>query len=117
MQILLDTDYLIDVERGRAELPRVQVLISWITLYEFIRGRSDYAEAKARLEKALTVAYPTNEVLLKAAEMYRDLRKRGELVDERDLLIAATAIALGVPLKTRNTAHYQRLTRYGLKLL
>jgi len=49
--------------------------------------------------------------------MYRDLKKRGELVDERDLLIAATAIALGVPLKTRNTAHYQRLTRYGLKLL
>ena len=43
-------------------------------------------------------------------------KRRGELIDERDLLIAATAIALGIPLKTRNVAHYQRLTRYGLKL-
>jgi len=45
-QVLLDTDCLIDIERGRAKLPRAQVLISWITLYEFIRGRSDYAEVK-----------------------------------------------------------------------
>jgi len=116
-QVLLDTDYLIDIERGRAKLPRAQVLISWITLYEFIRGRSDYAEVKNRLERALTVVYPTNEILVKAAEIYRDLRRKGELVDERDLLIAATAIALGIPLKTRNITHYQRLTKYGLKLL
>ena len=116
-QVLVDTDYLIDVEKGRAELPRAQVLISWTTLYEFVRGRSDYAEVKSRLEKALTVVYPTNEILVKAVEIYRDLRKKGELIDERDLLVAATAIALGIPLKTRNVAHYQRLARYGLKLL
>jgi predicted nucleic acid-binding protein len=116
MQVLVDTDYLIEVEKGRAELPRAQVVISWITLYEFIRGRSDYSEAKSKLEKSLLVVYPTNDVLLKAVEMYRDLKRRGELIDERDLLIAATAIALGIPLKTRNIAHYQRLTRYGLKL-
>jgi len=42
MQVLVDADYLIEVEKGRAELPRAQVMIS-ITLYEFIRGRSDYA--------------------------------------------------------------------------
>jgi len=117
MQVLVDTDYLIDVEKGRAELPRAQVVISWITLYEFIRGRSDYAEAKSELERALVVAYPTNDVLVKAVEVYRDLKKRGELIDERDLLIAATAIALGIPLKTKNVSHYQRLVKYGLKLV
>jgi predicted nucleic acid-binding protein len=117
MQVLVDTDYLIDVERGRAELPRAQVVISWITLYEFIRGRSDYAEAKSKLEKALVVVYPTNDVLVKAVEMYRDLKKRGELIDERDLLVAATAIALDIPLKTKNVSHYQRLVKYGLKFV
>ena len=117
MQVLVDTDYLIDVEKGRAELPRAQVVISWITLYEFIRGRSDYAEAKSKLERALVVAYPTNDILVKAVEVYRDLKKRGELIDERDLLIAATAIALGIPLKTKNVSHYQRLVKYGLTLV
>ena len=115
MQVLVDTDYLIEVEKGRAELPRAQVMIS-ITLYEFIRGRSDYSEAKSKLEKSLLAVYRTNDVLLKAVEMCRDLKRRGELIDERDLLIAATAIALGIPLKTKSIAHYQRLTRYGLKL-
>lgn len=116
-RILIDTDFLIEVERGRAELPRAQILISWITLYEFIRGRSDYASLKEELERAFTVVYPSNDVLIKATEIYRDLKSGGELMDERDLLIGATAIALDIPLKTGNRAHYERLVRYGLRLI
>jgi predicted nucleic acid-binding protein len=47
MRVLVDTGYPIEVEKRRAELPRAQVIISWITLYELIRGGSDYSERKA----------------------------------------------------------------------
>jgi len=114
---LVDTDILIDVERKRAQLPRAALFISEITLYEFIRGRADYIKAKERLEEVFTVVPLSNEVLLKATEIYRELRKRGELMDERDLLIGATAITLNLPLLTGNRSHFEKLRRYGLKLL
>ena len=116
-RILIDTDTLIDAERGRAELPRAQIAISCITLYEFIRGRNDYLTLKEELEKAFIVVPLSNEVLIKAVEIYRELKSSGEMMDERDLLIGATAIALNIPLKTRNKSHYERLARYGLELL
>ncbi|MGC8932368.1 MAG: type II toxin-antitoxin system VapC family toxin [Candidatus Methanodesulfokora sp.] len=116
-EILIDTDVLIDVERGKAELPRAQIAVSCITLYEFIRGRGDYLALKEELEKAFTVVPLSNDVLIKAVEIYRELKSSGEVIDERDLLIGATAIALNIPLKTRNRSHYERLAKYGLKLL
>ncbi len=46
MNVLLDTDVLINIEKGVEELPRGELYISIVTLYEFIRGRKDYREAK-----------------------------------------------------------------------
>ena len=115
--ILIDTDVLIDVEKGRASLPRTQLFLSWISFYEFLRGRRDFKVAKERMERVFTVLPPTNEVLEKAVEMYRDLRLKGELIDERDLIVAATAISNHLPLLTKNRKHYERLLKYGLALV
>ncbi|MGC9104594.1 MAG: type II toxin-antitoxin system VapC family toxin [Candidatus Methanodesulfokora sp.] len=104
------------MERGKAELPRAQIAVSCIT-FKFIRGRSDYLALKEELEKAFTVVPLSNDVLIKAAEISKGLKSSGEVIDERDLLIGATAIALNIPLKTRNRSHYERLVKYGLKLL
>ncbi|RLG42463.1 MAG: type II toxin-antitoxin system VapC family toxin [Thermoproteota archaeon] len=114
---MVDTDILIDVEKGRTSLPRAQLFISWISLYEFLRGRKDFLAVKERMERVFTVLLPTNEVLKKSVEIYRDLRSKGELIDERDLIIGATAISFSIPLLTRNRSHYERLIKYGLILL
>ncbi len=113
--VLLDTDFLIKVEKGRARLPQAFCYISVVTLYEYIRGKSDPLAAKNLLEEAFVVIPLDNEVLLKATEIWRDLKRRGLLIDERDLLIGATAIAKGLPLATYNVKHYSRLVNYGLK--
>ncbi|HIE23834.1 MAG TPA: type II toxin-antitoxin system VapC family toxin [Candidatus Korarchaeota archaeon] len=114
--VMVDTDFLIDVERGKASLPKAQLFLSWISLYEFLRGRKDFLIAKEKLEKVFIILLPSNEVLRKSVEIYRDLRSRGELIEERDLLVGATAISFGLPLLTKNRSHYERLTRYGLVL-
>ncbi|MDK2463428.1 MAG: type II toxin-antitoxin system VapC family toxin [Candidatus Korarchaeota archaeon] len=113
---MIDADVLIDVEKGRRHLPRAHLFISWISLYEFLRGREDYGEVKEILERVFKVVYPSNEVLRLAAKIYRDLRRRGEPLDERDVIVAASAISHDLPLMTRNRGHYERLVRYGLKL-
>lgn len=114
-RVLIDTDYLLDVEKGKARLPPAQIFLSILSLYEFIRGRKDYEKTKDMLEKSLIVVPITNEILIKAVEIYRDLKNKGENIDERDLLIGASAIALGISLKTRNKKHYEKLLDYGLK--
>lgn len=115
-RVLVDTDVLIDYVRGRVELPEGRWFIAEITLYEFIRGTRDPAAAKKLLEEEFVVIYHDNSIIEKAAEMWRQLRREGLPVDDRDLLIAATAIVRQLPLLTRNIRHFERLKLLGLEL-
>ena len=116
MKVLLDTDVLIDFEKGVEDLPEEECYVSIISVYEFIRGRKDYSHAKKLLEELAGIAPLDNNVILKATEIWRELTRRGEKIDDRDLLIGASAIALNMHLYTRNRKHYSRLQKYGLKL-
>ena len=75
--VLIDTDVLIDYVRGRRDLPGEVCYISEITLYEFIRGARDPREAMRLLEREFVVVYCDNEILEKAVEIWRALRRRG----------------------------------------
>jgi len=50
----------------------------------------------------------------KAAEIYADLRKKGKMLNDADLLIAATVMVNNSSLVTNNTEHFNRIK--GLKL-
>ena len=54
------------------------------------------------------------EVSLKAAEIYHNLRRRNQMIEFRDIFIAATAIIFQLPIKTLNTDHFQRIETLGL---
>ncbi len=117
MEVMLDTDVLINVMRGKEFLPTKNTYsISLITLYEVVRGSKDPYLMKKILEVSFKVYPLENEVILKAAELYRQLRKEGIMVGEADLLIAATAIANDVTLFTHNVKHFARFTPFGLRL-
>ena len=56
------------------------------------------------------VVYPfTDAVAWRAAEVFRDLRKRGVMTGENDLWIAATALEAGGVLVTRNEKHFREI--------
>ncbi len=44
-----------------------------------------------------------------AAEIYADLRKGGNLIDDIDILIAGIALANNLILVTRNRRHFERI--------
>ena len=113
---MLDTDVVIEVDKGRLELPDATCYISALTLYEYIRGKRDYRRAKELAEQVYYVLPVSNKVLLLASGIWRKLKTAGMLVDDRDLLIGATAIAHELPLYTLNRRHYERLLEYGLQL-
>ncbi|MBI1748547.1 MAG: hypothetical protein HYR55_18460 [Acidobacteria bacterium] len=47
--------------------------------------------------------------LNKAAEIYADLKKSGQLLEDADILIAAISIVNDLTLVTNNTQHFARI--------
>lgn len=89
---------------------------SIITYYEIVSGlkhRDAHNQLTLFLEFAAqnTILPLTPEVADAAAEVYADLRKRGQPIDDIDLLIAGTALAHGLILVTDNRQHFDRNTQ------
>lgn len=42
------------------------------------------------------------------------MRRRGKIIDDRDILIGAASAAKNLPLLTRNKKHYERLAEFGV---
>ncbi len=127
---LLDTDTLSEIMRGRhtALVQKSRQYLqaygyfsfSIITRYEILRGlKAKRATAKsAAFEQFCQVnqVLPlTDPIIVRAAEIYADLKRQGQLISDADILIAATALTNGLVLVTNNVAHFQRIA--GLKTL
>ena len=127
MSYLLDTDWLIDYLGGR-EPARVLVesllpsglAISVITYAEFYEGVVDSPRGAEHLRKLedFTVGVDVHGIDRTIAHIFGErraaLRARGLLIDNFDLLIAATALRFDLALVTRNTRDFERIE--GLRL-
>lgn len=129
MALLIDTDLLVDLERagssGEAErlLGDEDVAISVITVSELLHGVIR-AQGAARARRGAFVehilaglqAIPITEPVARAhADIWAQLTARGEPIGAHDLWIAATALAHGLGVATRNGAHFERVP--GLRLV
>jgi tRNA(fMet)-specific endonuclease VapC len=56
-----------------------------------------------------------DNIIEKAADIYADLYKRGQIIGDADILIAATALENGLAVVTNNESHFNRIT--GLQVL
>lgn len=87
---------------------------SVITRYEVLRGLLSKGAAKQvaaldRLSARSQVLPLTDSTVVQAARRYADLHRRGELIRDADILIAATAITHGLAAVTNNEAHFRRI--------
>ncbi|ADI13971.1 type II toxin-antitoxin system VapC family toxin [Truepera radiovictrix] len=103
----------------QARLAGAQVKLNAISYYEMRRGlvlprfarKFAAFERLVSLQGLLLLDRPALDV---AASIYQDLRSRGTLLEDADILIAAVALANGATLATRNLKHFSRIE--GLKL-
>jgi tRNA(fMet)-specific endonuclease VapC len=127
-EALLDTDILSAVMRRRqpawtraqAYLGDHQLLsFSIVTRFEILRGlKARQASVQQvtfdRLCAASHVLPLVDAVVIRAADIYADLYRRGTLIGDADILIAATALEHDLCVVTNNEDHFRRVS--GLRV-
>ena len=117
--ILIDTSIIIDHLRKKNKkksrlfniIENYDLFISTITIYELFAGALDETKRKD-INDFLILAeiLPfTRETAECAGDIYLTLRNQNELIDARDIFIAATALIHQLPLMTLNVKHFNRI--------
>ncbi len=90
------------------------VLLNAISYFETRRGLL-YVNARGKLGILNAIVRQTGIVPLDktaldiAADLHVDLRGKGQLIEDADLLMATIALAQDLTLLTANTRHFQRI--------
>ena len=117
---LLDTCFLIHLQRewtrgepgpahGYLERPSEdEYAVSVVTTLEFLEGYRHPRDAERFLEPFRQIDV-NSEIARVGGRIRRDLRERGEMIGDFDILIAATALSAELPLVTENNRHFQRV--------
>jgi predicted nucleic acid-binding protein len=125
--VLIDTDLLIDLDKGNAAIESLlgeeERAISVITVSELLHGvlraqGAPRARRQAFVEHLLAglQAIPITELVARIhADIWSGLTERGEPIGAHDLWIAATALAHGLGIATRNNSHFDRIP--GLRVV
>jgi tRNA(fMet)-specific endonuclease VapC len=127
MTYLVDTDWVADFLKGRRPaLDLFEALgpdglaISIITYGEIQEGilywqnRQPHEHGFRQFLRWVRVLPLTRTTMQHFARIRGDLRVRGQLIGDMDLLIAATALTHQLTLLTRNVRHFERIV--GLQL-
>jgi tRNA(fMet)-specific endonuclease VapC len=122
MIYLIDSDVVADYLKGVPQavqqisaFVRGGIAISIITygeIYDGIDGSYDpkaAAEVFRRFLRFVNVLPLNRSVMRRFAAVRRDLRSRGQLIPDMDMLIAATAPHHNLTLVTRNRSHFRRI--------
>ncbi|HOY21250.1 MAG TPA: type II toxin-antitoxin system VapC family toxin [Haliscomenobacter sp.] len=84
--------------------------ISIITVFEVLCGaNSDQKRFWQTIFDEMTILPFDAVVNEKAVEIYQTLKSSGNLIELRDLFIAASALAHDLPLATLNVKHFERV--------
>ncbi len=123
MKYLVDSDWVVDYLAGKQQAISLLssvwpdgIAISLITLGEIYEGiyygrDPQRSEAVFHLFLRSVDVLPLNRsIMQRFARIRGDLRAKGQLIGDPDILIAATAIYYDLTLLTRNKKHFQRIS-------
>ena len=129
MAILIDTDMLVDLERGVVN-PEIENAIgdedraiSVITVSELLHGVHRASGAQRTRRRAFVEhllggmrAIEINEQIARVhADVWAQLAAKGQLIAAHDLWIAATAVAHGMGIASGNADEFKRIP--GLRVI
>ncbi|MAG02235.1 PIN domain nuclease [Candidatus Pacearchaeota archaeon] len=120
-KLCLDTSALIELYTDNEDIvdiveKRDEICVTPITIFEFGKRKLPLViiEDINKDHITLTLGYP--EIIL-GLKIFKELVKKGDLINDNDILIGAICIANNVPLLTLNKKHFKKLERFGLKLV
>ena len=131
VRVCLDTDVLIDyLRKPSPEIKRLMecvfekrlnACITSINAFEIWFGaylapeKDELAQCTEAFLSQLEVVDFDYTSSVEAGRVLADLRKRGELIEIRDLFVGCICKVSNMPIITRNLKHYRRI--HGLKIL
>jgi predicted nucleic acid-binding protein len=81
---------------------------------DYLKGRLDAVQLLDALVPSGVVLPRTRSIVRHFARIRGDLRRRGLIIGDPDILIAATAIHYKLIVVTRNQRHFQRIPAVNL---
>ena len=124
MSHLIDTDVIIDNLRGDTAATEWlhrhrgnQLAVSILTVGELYKGAYRHPDRDAQLGALASylgrfaILGLTDAIMHRYGLEYAALRARGQLIDDIDLPIAASALTHDLRLVTRNLRHFDRVPR------
>ncbi len=114
--MVIDTSIFIEFLRTKnkdlttlKKIPKNTIIsLSTVTLYELYMGATN-TEKKNDVElltRNIPIISLEKEIAIKAAEIFLQLKKSNQLIEFRDIFIAATSIIHKTPLLTLNKKHF-----------
>ncbi len=114
--LVIDTSIFIEFLRTKnkdlttlKKIPKNTIIsLSTVTLYELYMGATN-TEKKNDVElltRNIPIISFEKEIAIKAAEIFLQLKKSNQLIEFRDIFIAATSIIHKTPLLTLNKKHF-----------
>ncbi len=124
-RILADTSIIIEHLRKEDKkrsvlynlMLKYEICISSVTEFELLAGATN-KQKQSDIETVLGCfqIFPfSSEIASVAADIYQNLKSKNQLIEIRDIFIAATAEALNLPVATLNKNHFERII--SLKLI
>jgi tRNA(fMet)-specific endonuclease VapC len=123
--MVIDTSIFIEHLRAKDKLTTTlyqiadnsEVFISSISLYELYMGATtkDKENDIRIITEDLSILPFTDSVAIKAAQIYHQLKLSNQIIEFRDIFIAATCIVNELPIATLNKKHFTRIK--GLKIV
>jgi len=125
---LLDTNILIAFLRGEKNVVTKieeyleefeRLTLSIITYYEIHRGltylgnKSKLIDFEGLMDKSEIVGLD-RAIVNRASEIYAELKRGGTLIEDADILIAASCLVRGLVLVTENEEHFKRIKNLEL---
>ncbi len=116
---VLDTNFLIDILRGKGTSEAVDLIdnpkTTTINVFELYYGAGRSAKQEESIAgiisllRSIDVLDFDRKAAVKAAEIHAKLTNSGKLLDIQDVLIAGIVIANNEELLTRDVAHFNRI--------
>lgn len=93
-----------------------QFLTTAISSFEIWQGNTD-KNLMIELLEWLNILELDDPSARCAADLFNVLKQKGEILELRDIFIAAICIKNDIELLTLNKKHFERLKKYGLRLV
>ena len=119
-KVCLDTDISIEILKNTAKASKLldltkdsEVYITTISIFELLLRETNLDAIEKFLLRTAVLDFSELSAR-KAAEIFKNLKRKGQIIPLRDLLIASTAIANNCTLATLNTKDFENIKELEL---